>query len=180
MPVKSAYPLLAAALFAIVSARGAAVDTPYGGDLGNAKWFEMMRKAGHNSAMLKALPGSNGQVAVPPDCVEISVVVTTGTGTPYKGKLPNVRIVSTDDRMDNVPRSPFIFQSSSEPPNFYLVLKKELNYEFFWNDNTGREEHFATWRVPSDAPKQVRLLFGVDAGGKCKISVYSEKVRAAK
>jgi hypothetical protein len=180
MLVKSAYALLAAALVGIAPAPGAALDGPYSGDLGNAKWFEMMRKAGHNSAMLKALAGSNGQVVVPPDCVEISVVVTGGSGAAYKGKLPNVRIVSTDDRMDNVPRLPFIFQSSSEPPNFYIVLKKELNYEFYWNDNQGREDHFATWRVPPDSPKQVRLLFAVDPVGKCKISVFSEKVRASK
>ena len=180
MLVKSAYAFLAAALLGLVPVSGVALDGPYSGDLGNPKWFEMMRQAGHNSAMLKALAGSNGQVAVPPDCVEISVVATAGNGAPYKGKLPNVRIVSTDDRMDNVPRLPFIFQSKTEPPNFYTVLKRELNYEFYWNDEQGREEHFATWKVPSDAPKQVRLVFAVDPGGKCKISVYSEKVRAAK
>jgi hypothetical protein len=180
MLVKCAYALLAAALLGTVPAPGAAPDNPYAGDLGNAKWFDMMREAGFNSAMLRALAGSNGQIRIPPDCIEIAVVVTAANGAPYKGKLPNVRVVSTDDRMDNVPRLPFISQSKTEPPNFYLVLKRELNYEFYWNDDQGREEHFATWKVPADAPKQVRLLFAVDPGGHCKISVYSEKVRAAK
>jgi hypothetical protein len=147
--------------------------------LGNAKWFEMLRHAGHNSAMLKALPGSNGQIMVPPDCVEVSVVVTAASGAPYKGKLPNVHIVSTDDRVDNVPRFPFIFRSGGEPPNFYTVLKRDLNYDFYWTDPEGREERFATWRIPPDAAKQVRLLFAVDAGGKCRISVYSEKMQAS-
>jgi hypothetical protein len=179
MLIKSAY-LLAAAILGVATASAAGLDGPYGGDLGNAKWFDMMRHAGHNSAMLKALPGSNGQIAVPPDCVEIAVVITAGNGAPYKSKAPNVRIVSTDDRMDNVPRLPFVFQSKTEPPNFYTVLKRELNYEFYWSDDQGREEHFATWRVQSDLPKQVRLLFAVDPGGRCKISVYSEKVRASK
>ena len=179
MLVKYAYPLLAVVLLGSVSATGA-VDGPYSGDLGSAKWFDLMRKAGYHSAMLKALPGSNGQIMVPPDCVEVSVVIVSGSGAPFKGKPPNVRILSTDDRMDNVPRLPFIMHGSNEPPNFYTVLKRELNYEFYWNDNAGRDDHFATWRVPADAPKQVRLLFAVDPGGRTKISVYSEKVRAAK
>jgi len=179
MQFKSAYPFLAAVILGVVPA-GAAVDNPFAGDLGNAKWFDTMRQAGFNSAMLKALPGSNGQVAVPPDCVEIAVVLTAANGTPYKGKVPNVRIVSTDDRVDNVPRLPFILQSKTEPPNFYIVLKRELNYEFYSNDDQGREDHFATWRVPADSPKQVRLVFAADPGGKWKISVFSEKVRAAK
>jgi hypothetical protein len=170
----------AVALWGVVTAPGAALDGPYSGDLGNDKWFEMMRKAGFNSAMLKALPGSNGQIAIPPDCVEISVVVTAGNGGFYKTKLPNVRILSTDDRVDNVPRQPFVFQSSTEPPNFYIVLKKELNYEFYWNNNEGREEHFGTFRVPADAPKQLRLIFAVDPSGRTRITVYSEKVRASK
>jgi hypothetical protein len=177
---KFAYAVLAGALLAIVPARVVAVDGPYTGDLGSAKWFEMMRKAGYHSAMLRALAGSNGQIAIPPDCVEVSVVVTAGGGGPYKGKLPNVRIISTDDRVDNVPRQPFIMHSANEPPNFYTVLKRDLNYQFYWNDNVGNEDHFATWRVPPDAPKQVRLVFAVDPGGRTRISVYSEKVRAAK
>ena len=179
MLVQSAYLWFAVVLLGTVPAPGVPVEGPYSGDLGNAKWFEMMRKAGFNSAMLRALAGSNGQVVVPPDCVEVAVVVTTGTGGPYKGKVPNVRILSTDDRMDNVPRQPFIMQSANEPPNFYTVLRRELNYDLYWNDASGREEHFATWRVPADAPKQLRLIFAVD-GTKCKISVYSEKVRASK
>jgi hypothetical protein len=59
-------------------------------------------------------------------------------------------------------------------------LKKELNYEFYWNDNEGRDDHFGTFRLPADAPKQVRLIFAVDPGGRTRITVYSEKVRASK
>jgi hypothetical protein len=115
---------------------------------------------------------------VPIDCVELSIVVTDGSG-PYKGKLPNVRIVSTDDRVDNVPRYPFIFQGANEPPNFYTVLKRDLNYDFYWVDAQGCEDRFATWKVSADAGKQVRLVFSVDGGVRCKISVYSAEQRRA-
>jgi hypothetical protein len=181
MLMKSAYLGVAAVLMGLFAGEpGFATDAPYSGDLGNSKWFEMMRKAGHNSAMLRALAGSNGQVAVPSDCVEISGIFVSGRGDPWKGKVANVRIVSTDDRMDNVPRSPFIFQGTAEPPNFYTVLKRDLDYAFYWQDEKGRDERFATWKVPGDAPKQVRLVFALDPLGKCKISVFTEPHRAAR
>jgi hypothetical protein len=96
-----------------------------------------------------------------------------------KGKVPTLRIVSTDDRIDNVPRTPYVVQNVNEPPNFYTVLKRELTYEFFWLDGA-RDDLFATWKVPVDAPKQVRLIFALDSTGKCRISVYAEQRRAAK
>jgi hypothetical protein len=181
MLIKSVYLLVAAVLFGLFpAAPGFATDAPYSGDLGSSKWFEMMRKAGFNSAMLRALAGSNGQIAIPPDCVEISGVFTVGRGEVVKGKVPTLRILSTDDRVDNVPRTPFITQSANEPPNFYTVLKRELTYEFYWLDNQGRDEQFATWRVPADAPKQVRLIFTIEPGAKCRISVFNEQRPAAK
>jgi hypothetical protein len=179
MLLKSANVLLAAALFGLLSMAAAALDAPYNGDLGSTKWFDLMRNASQNSAMLKALPGSNGQIRVPADCVEVSIVVTDGSG-PYKGKVPTVRIVSTDDRVDNVPRYPFIFQGGNEPPNFYTVLKRDLDYDFYWVDAQGREDRFAIWKVPADAGKQVRLVFAVDGAARCKISVYAEQRRASK
>lgn len=181
MLMKSATLWVAAVLLGLfLAAPGFASEAPYSGDLGNSQWFDMMRKAGHNSAMLRALAGSNGQSVVPPDCVEISGVFISGRGDAVKGKLPSLRIVSTDDRVDNVPRSPFIFQGTTEPPNFYTVLKRDLNYEFYWQDDKGRDEHFASWKAPADAPKRVRLVFAMDPGGQCKISVYTEQRRAAK
>jgi hypothetical protein len=182
MLITSAYPWVAAVLLGLSPAPpGFATETPYSGDLGTAKWFDMMRQAGQNSAMLRALAGSNGQSVVPPDCVEISGVIISDRGDAYKGKVPNVRIVSADDRVDNVPRSPFIFQGSGpEPPNFYTVLKRDLNYDFYWQDDKGRDERFAVWKAPADGAKQIRLIFALDAGGKCKISVYTEQRRAAK
>lgn len=180
MLIKSAYLWVAAVLFGLFSAApGFATDSPYSGDLGSSKWFETMRKAGFNSAMLRALAGSNGQIAIPPDCIEISGVFTVGRGEIMKGKVPTLRIVSTDDRMDNVPRTPYVVQSVNEPPNFYTVLKRELTYEFYWLDGA-RDDLFATWKVPVDAPKQVRLIFALDSTGKCRISVYAEQRRAAK
>jgi hypothetical protein len=181
MLMKSATAWVAAVFLGFfVAANGYATEGPYAAGLGNSQWFDMMRKAGHNSAMLKALAGSNGQTVVPKDCIEISGVFLSGRGDAFKGKLPSLRIVSTDDRVDNVPRSPFIFQGTAEPPNFYTVLKRDQNYDFYWLDDKGRDELFLTWKAPAEAPNRLRLIFTLDPAGKCKISVYSEQRQAAK
>jgi hypothetical protein len=141
------------------------------GDVGSTEWFKTMRTSDTNLAMLKALAGSNGQPVVPHDCIEISAVFTFGSGNPYrKGSLPHLRIVSTDDRIDNVPRSPYIYQTPGEAPNFYSVLKRDLTYEFYWLDGI-KEEKFATWRVPPGAAKQLRLVFAIDGRGSGKIAL---------
>lgn len=140
--------------------------------VGSSGWFDSMRKSDMNLAMFKALAGSNSQAVVPPDCVEISGVFALGRTSPFpKSGMPQLRIVSTDDRMDNVPRSPFIYQSESDAPNFYVVLKRELVYDFLWLGDRTVDSHCATWKVPADAPKQLRLVFSVDPQRACKITV---------
>jgi hypothetical protein len=141
-------------------------------DVGSSQWFDAMRKSDNNLAMLKALAGSNSQAVVPPDCVEVSGVFTFIRGNPFpKGSIPALRIVSTDDRMDNVPRSPFVYQSNGEAPYFYSVLKRDLLYEFYWLGERSVEGHCSSWKVPADAPKQLRLAFSVGPQGGCKITV---------
>jgi hypothetical protein len=134
-----------------------------------------MRGSNGNPIMLKALAGSNGQPVVPADCVEIAGVITFVRSNPFaQGKLPSLRIVSLNDWIDNVPRSPYIFQNKSEAPNFYSVLKRDLPYHFYWMDQTGREQKCTTWQVPANASKQLKLVFTVDAGGACKITLHGE------
>ena len=139
-------------------------------EIGSEKWFEAMRTSDANASMLKALAGSNGLAAVPRDGVEICGLIAFARENPFaKNKLPSLRIVSNDDRVDNVPRTAFIYQKEGERPNFYTVLKRDPAYEFCWLN--GRDEHCAVWRVPADAPKQVQLQLTVDATGNIRISV---------
>ena len=140
------------------------------GDIGSPQWFDRMRADDGNVAMLKALAGSNGQPVVPPDCTEISAILT-GSRPNTRGKLPSLRIVSTDDRVDNVPRSPFIHQDNGATPNFYAVLKRGLTYDFYWLTRDGDESRFASWTVPANAPKQLRLSLALDGRGNAKITM---------
>ena len=149
-------------------------------DVGSIEWFKSMRAADSNLAMLKALPGSNGQAIVPRDCVEISAILNFSTAPSHDARLPHLRIVSTDDRVDNVPRSPYIYQTPGQPPHFYTVLKRDLTYEFYWLDGM-REDRLGTWKVPPGASNQLRLVFAIDARGGGKIALAgAERPRNAK
>jgi hypothetical protein len=140
-------------------------------DIGSPQWFDRMRTADGNVAMLKALAGSNGQPVVPPDCAEISAIISGGRPNTFRGKMPSLRIVSTDDRVDNVPRSPFIHQDNGATPNFYAVLKRGLTYDFYWLTRDGDESRFASWTVPANAPRQLRVSLALDARGNAKITM---------
>jgi hypothetical protein len=150
-------------LFANASARGA-----LGNDIGTTQWFDKMRAADNNHAMLKALAGSNGQAVVPADCTEVSAILNIQPPKTPKGKPAHLRIVATDDREDNVPRSPYIYQENTGPSNFYVVLRRGLTYDFFWLLETD-EQRFASWGVPANAPKQLRVSLSFDAKGSAKI-----------
>jgi hypothetical protein len=172
MQSKPAAVLVALVMVGVLSASTKPPTDKAGPDeIGSSEWFKAMRIADGNSAMLKALPGSNGQPVVPPDCVEISAVLNVAATNPYfKGRLPHLRIVSSDDRVDNVPRSPYIYQTPGQAPHFYTVLKRDLTYEFYWLDGM-REERIGTWKVPAGAGNQLRLIFAIDARGGGKIAL---------
>ena len=172
MPTRAVVVLVALGLGVVsASTKAPAPEAAQPPELGSAEWFKAMRSSDGNLAMLKALPGSNGQPVVPPDCVEISAVLdVNAAGAQFKSRLPHLRIVSTDDRVDNVPRSPFIYQAPGQPANFYTVLKRDLTYEFYWLDGM-REDKLGTWRVPPGAANQLRLVFAIDARGAGKIAV---------
>jgi hypothetical protein len=181
MLIKSATLWVAAVLLGFFpAAHGFATEAPYSGDLGNPQWFDMMRKAGHNSAMLRALAGSNGQSVVPPDCVEISGVFVSERGDAFKRRCPTF----TSSRPTTgwtMSRSPFVFQGTKEPPNFYTVLKRDLNY-----DSTGgrtirpRRTFCHLEGVRRRSPAGAAGLRARLGRQRCKISVYTEQRRAAK
>ena len=168
--------LFAALVLLGVPALSNSPNQPGKPEVGSSEWFHTMRTADGNLAMLKALPGSNGQAVVPPDCVEVSAVFKLAAGYPHRKRMPHLRIVSTDDRIDNVPRSPYIYQTPGQDPDFYMVLKRELTYEFYWLD-AATDERFAIWRVPSGAPKQLQLIFAIDARGSGRISIAAAERR---
>ena len=178
MQSKPASMLVALVLLGVLSASTkAGTESTPPVEVGSAEWFKAMRTADGNLAMLKALPGSNGQAVVPPDCVEISAVLNFPAGS-VKERLPHMRILSTDDRVDNVPRSPYIYQTPGQPLHFYTVLKRDLTYEFYWLDGM-REDHIGAWKVPAGAANQLRLVFALDARGSGKISMAgAERKRA--
>jgi hypothetical protein len=170
MQSKAASVLVALVLLRVLSAdTKSTTESTSPGEVGSTDWFKAMRIADNNLAMLKALPGSNGQAVVPADCVEISAVLNFPGGN-YKERLPHLRIVSSDDRVDNVPRSPYIYQNPGQPPHFYTVLKRDLTYEFYWLDGV-REDRIGTWKVPPGAANQLRLVFAIDARGSGKIAL---------
>ncbi|MBZ5554623.1 MAG: hypothetical protein LAO21_18045 [Acidobacteriia bacterium] len=142
----------------------------YGGYVGSARWFEVMRQSAANSAMLRSLGRTESRPVVPPDFVEVAGVFAFIHGNPFpKGRIPNLRIRCANPSADNVERSPFISQTEGEAPAFYTVFKKGETYNFSWMYYFGSKEQFASFSIPADAAKQMQVTISVDPKGKGRI-----------
>ncbi len=152
----------------LVVAQRSTTNGAYGGYLGSSAWFASMRQSAQNMEMLRRLGGGSVRQPVPPNYVEVAGEFVFPQGNPFpKGRLPNLRIKCNCG--DSVERAPFI-QQSGEAATFYTVLQRGQPYTFTWMYYFGGKEAFASYTVPGNAPKQIKVAFAIDGKGHGRVA----------